>query len=297
MAPARGAVISNVTIGFEEYPFPTTTTTITNGGGSTLAASTSYNLINDTTGAELTSDNGDLSDFTINFTSSAAPQFSANNRPRIRFDENNGSERFESQKGFTTPTANNPGDRQINTITLRFEPHIKVTNFIGDFTSLNSDTIAWEYSLIGFLRPDGTLFSSQPTINPYLNHTSFNNAGITSPSQGWTVMDSKLTTVNVGSNDVSAGTDGSNDDFILTYASAGLAPGTEIGGIVWINVAENTLGTSDNNSNPPSYWNSFEFSGETVPEPLTILGSGVALGFGAFLKKRQKGIAAKKSEA
>jgi hypothetical protein len=63
----------------------------------------------------------------------------------------------------------------------------------------------------------------------------------------------------------------------VTVPVIGSVPGTVIGGIGGFSGSAGLMAVLNNQPNPP----------KPVPEPITILGSGVALGFGVFLKLRK----------
>jgi hypothetical protein len=272
---------NNINIGFQEYPFPTGTTTMT--------GTTNYNLINDSTGLELTSNNADQNDFSISFTDSGSVPLASPNTPRVRWNNTAGNGRFTSEHGYTAPvSSNNPGTRMTTTVTLLFNSNLQVTNFSTLFTSLNSGGISWETSVLGFLKPDGTAFTPQPVIADYLS----SGAGLfASPSQGWFVanLTSTVNSASVGTNTVGAGSDSPNENgFTFDYAKAGLAPGTPIGGVVWITHLDDVRGTSNVQTNLTSSWTEFTFSGTVaaIPEPgtLALLFAPAALG---FLRRRR----------
>jgi hypothetical protein len=270
--PAQAATL---TIGFDEYAFPKLPT-IVNG----LYA---YNLINDRTGAELAANNGDANDFTISFSNSGPGDRSTQDTPNLEFD----NQKVISNRGYKDKvSSNNPGTLVSTTTTLRFLPQWNITNLKADFSSLNTSGTLWEYSVIGFLQPDGTPFSAAPSIGAYASGTGFTG----SRSLGWYVAADDGTVQNVGMNATAAGAggNGSSDKLSLTYALAGLAPNTPVGGLIWTTYLEDTRGTGNNSSNFTASWTGFTFSSESansVPTPALLPGL-LALAAGAWRRSK-----------
>lgn len=210
----------------------------------------SFNIWDDTSGAILASDNGDLADLTITYTNSVGALGSAS------MAYASGSGTFRQEHAFTgPPPVDNPGSRIEQVVTFEFADHLQITELQVDYRSLNTRGIVWETSRLGYLQEDGTEFSSTPTIDPYLTHTEIEG----SPSQGWFVTDSKGTVNNVGTATVSAGSSGQNDNLtqadagvnnLLDFADVGLTSGVDVtGGFRWITTMEDVRGTLNGDSN------------------------------------------------
>jgi hypothetical protein len=278
--PAQAATLNKVTIDFSEYAFPQTPTVI--------SGTQDYNLFNDATGARLkTADNGDGNDFSIMFSSSGSAPLSTQNDLTLE------KTKIVSNRGYSKPVStgvnigvNNPGTLMSTTATLRFAPQWDITDFQAKFTSLNTSGVAWEYTVLSFLKPDGTPFSQAPTIAPYLAATSFTG----SPSLGWYVAASKEATQDVGTSKTLTGTgNGPSNDLTLTYVLAGLDPNTPIGGLVWTTYLEDTRGNQNGATNFTASWTGFTVSGAThadataVPTPALLPG---LIGLGLLARRR-----------
>lgn len=256
-------------INFNEAAFPTAATDVT--------GAISYNVLDDLTGAELSSLNGDLNDITITTTGDYEYQTTS-------------SGRFTSSHSFTgTVPENNPGTRVINTLELTFASHLSVTDFSFDASSTNTRGLTYEVTVFQLLKPDGSVFSAMPTIATYLNHTEINGGIIGSP--GVYVLDQKGTVNNVGTDATSAGTSNPNQNFAVTgdleYSDFGLAAGTEIGGLLITNILEDTRGMNNGSSTLTSSFIDFTFSGDIVPEPSSA--ALVAMGsFCLFIRRVRK---------
>jgi hypothetical protein len=250
-----------------------------------ITGTRSYNLLNDLTGAKLTANNGDASDISINFANSGVGALS-NDTATLHVDTTPGS--IVSTRSYQgTVNANNPGTLVSTTATLKFLPQWNVTDLKASFTSLNSAGVLWEYSILGFLKPDGTPFSAAPSVAKYNNASGF-----TGPSGvGWYVAADKDTVQGVGTattaGKTGTGADGASDSLKLTYALAGLAPNTPVGGLIWTTYLEDTRGTKNGSSNFTASWTDFTFSGSSqsnsaapVPTPALLPGL-VALVVGA----------------
>lgn len=278
IAPKSYLVGDLVTISFNEYAFPTSTTNYTNGN--TVA----YNLLNDTNAAKLTSNNGDANDFFVTFYTATGP-LAQSPTPRVQWQTTSAG-RYTVENGYgLAPSSNNPGTNISAGLKIQFGSQFSVTNISAIFTSLNTAGIAWETSVIGLLKPDGTFFSPQPTIGPYLTHTPFNgNAGL-----GWFAADSKTTTTNVGTAQSVSGTSGSNNDKTLTYADFGLAPGTQIGGIFWLTQLQDVRGPNNGSTNFTASFSQFTIDVTVaVPEPsgaFSLLGA-LAVGLVTFRRRK-----------
>jgi hypothetical protein len=275
---------TNVNISFNEYAFPTTTTVMT--------GTQSYNLINDSTAAKLNSNNNDLNDFSLSFATSGPGPLSTSGTPKLEWQSTT-TGRFTSSRGFNgAVSSNNPGTRVSTTTTLLFDSHVTVTDFSAIIDSLNTAGVGWETSKLGFLKPDGSFFSPEPTISTYLA-TSAAGAVNGSPSTGWFVLDSTGTTTGVGTGTTVSGANGSNDNnFVFNYAKAGLPAGTQIGGIVWTTNLDDVRGTTNGATNFTASWSEFTFSGSinttaSIPEPSTLaLLCPLVLGFCSKFRRR-----------
>jgi hypothetical protein len=243
--PSEAASFKNLVVDFSEYAFPRTTTALT--------GNPSYNLLNDQTGAKLVADNlpDDEDDFTIEY-SSTTP--SANSR----LEMNNA--KVVSIRQFPDKVQkNNPGTLISTTAKLFFSQDWQITDLQAQFTSLNTSGMQWEYSVLGFLRPDGTLFSQTPTIGPYEMASGLTG----SPSLGWYVAADK-TVQGVGTSKTISLRDGKANDLKLTYALAGLAPNTAVGGLVWTTYLEDVRGLNNAAGSPiKASWVDFTISGSS----------------------------------
>lgn len=245
------------------------------GSSGTISGTLSLNIWNDTTGEMLTSDNGDLPDLTLVFSTTLGALGSGG-------FEYTSSQSLRSNQSFTgTVSTNNPGSRVVNTLTILFADHLSITNLNADFTSLNSTGITWETSRISVLQPDGTPFSSAPTLSPYLSHTPL--LGSSSSYPGHYFSDSKATVTGVGTSLTASGSatgslenlTGTSGNSLLDYADLNLSPGTRIGGFVWTSVLEDTRGTSNANSALTSTLTNLSVSGTIIPESSVFLLTGV----------------------
>jgi hypothetical protein len=248
--PAQAATLKNVVIDFSEYAFPSATTD--------LSGSKPYNLLNDQTGAKLLANNvpGDKNDFTIVYTDSTSS--SSNEISNLKLT----GKTIVSNRGFEgVVQKNNPGTLVSTTVKLLFSEDWQITNLQAKFTSLNSSGATWEYSVLGFLKPNGSMFSPMPTIGAYGQASGLTG----SPSVGWYVAADKETLQDVGTNKTSevAKGDGPADKLILTYALAGLAPNTAIGGLVWMSYLEDVRGKQNGASNFTASWTEFMISGSS----------------------------------
>ncbi len=293
--PAKAATFTGVKIDFNEFAFPSSATN--------MSGAYQYNVLNDLTGGKLTADNHDAADFQINFSSSPQlPKTAAG----IEW-QSAGSGRWTSTRSFDAKTtSNNPGTLLSTTATLRFDSHLTVTDLSAAFTSLNTAGNLWEYSVLGFLKPDGTYFSAAPGVGDYNSANSF----IGSRSIGWYVAASKGTVTDVGSATTNGGLNGAltttqagnpKDDITLTYALAGLAPNTPIGGLIWTTYLEDARGTNNGTSSFTASWTDLTFSGvigsqpaaasnpAAVPTPALLPG---LLGLGLGLRRNRRKTAA-----
>jgi hypothetical protein len=271
---AQSATFTNTTIDFSESVFPDSPAAIT--------GTQSYNLLNDQTGTKLTVNNGDASDIAITFANSGVGALST--IPKLAID----GTKIVSTRGYKDMpkvSLNNPGTLISTTATLKFLPQWNVTNLQAEFSSLNSAGILWEYSVLGFLKPDGTPFSAAPSIGSYNNTSGFTG----SPTIGWYVAADKDTVLDVGTAETKAktgsGADGTSDTLKLTYALAGLNPNTPVGGLIWTTYLEDTRGTGNKGSEFTASLAGLTFSGSTqsanaVPTPALLPGL-IALTAGA----------------
>ena len=235
-------------INFNEAAFPNTNTDVT-------GSIQHYNVLNDISGNKLLTLNGDNTDISISTTSLGAST-------SIEY-QTASSGRFTSQHAFIgSPAFDNPGTRISNTIELLFAPHLTVTDFSFDVSSVNTAGVTWEITLFEILDVNGNPINTTPTIDPYLTHTEINGmSGI-----GTYVLDSRATVLNVGTNDASSGVSNPNENFTVTgdlgYSDFGLTPGTQIGGLRMTTILEDTRGTLDGTSNFSASLIDFDFSGE-----------------------------------
>ncbi len=279
---SNGQIFNNLNFDFTEYAF-------TNGA---ISGSNSYNIIDDSTGAELTSDNGDLDDLTISINttipSNASGAVASAQIASTGLRSNHGfSKTFAST--YATGASNNPGTLIKQTIRLSFANHLSIQNFVTDFTSLNTRGITWEHTELAYLKKDGSYFTPQPFVGTYSQWQAANAgspaAEQDSPSQGWWIAGSTGTTTGVGSNMTVSGTNGSKERFtntngnsLMDYNDVGLAAGTEIGGFEWTVYLYDNRGQNNNQTNWTATQNYFEITG-TVPEP----SSSLLLCFGSLL--------------
>jgi hypothetical protein len=248
---ASAASLNQTVVDFSEYTFPSVSTIV--------EGRKDYNLFNDVTGAKLTSDNGDVADFSLEFSNSGAQALSATGTPNLKVD----GKKIVSTRGFNKPVTNNPGTLVSTTVKLLFGANWSITDFTADFTSLNTGSALWEYATLGFLKPDGTMFSPAPPIAAYNNATSFTG----SPSLGWYVAASKATVQGVGTAKTGTVGNGASDNLKLTYAAAGLTPGTAIGGLVWTSYLADVRGVENGISSLTASWTGFTVSGQWRSTP------------------------------
>jgi hypothetical protein len=245
-----------------------------------------YNTINDTTGAKLTTDNGDAKDFTLSGSSTtgalgktrAVVGATGASNPLAAVD----SGRIGFQHSYTdAPTSDTPGTIESNIFTLLFNSNLTVTKASFNFSSLNTPGIAWEYSVLQFLDTAGNPFSaltgpewtlgaaSQYRVGPGFSGA----AGI-----GNFIAASKGTVTGVGTSQSAAGSNGANDNITeLDYDLVGLTSGTQIGGIRWTTYLEDVRGISNRDTNFTSSLLDFTISGNTaeaeaVPTPALLPG-------------------------
>jgi hypothetical protein len=273
--PAQAATFTNTTINFNESVFPVTTAA-SNG-------TQSYNLLNDATGT--IAPNSGNPDITITYANSGAGALSSTGTPKLVVDTTPGS--IVSTRGYQgTVKANNPGTLVSTTTTLKFLPQWNITDLQATFTSLNTASIAWEYSLVGFLKPDGTPFTAAPVINSYNSATSFTG----SPSQGWYLAASKDTVTGVGTDETAKGVNGLKDNLNLKYDQAGLDKNTPVGGLIWTTWLEDVRGLKNGGSDLTASLTSLTLSGsnksaEPVPTPALLPG---LIALAAGVRRRSK---------
>jgi len=271
---AFAAAMFSTNIDFNESAFPTSNTAVSGTVG--------YNILNDTTGMELASLNGDLDDISLSFTSNGA------NTDWEYVTTASGS--FRANHSYpTAATTTNPGTLISNSVTMSFGSHLSVTDFSFDASSLNSRGAGWEYSVIEFLDPSGNPFTTAPVISAYGSHTAVDG----SPSQGVYLLDQTTTVTNVGMPLTAAGASNANENFTVTgdleYSDVGLAPGTQIGGIRMTTFLEDVRGEDNNATNFTSSLIDFTFEGmimAPVPEPSR--GVLLAAGLMGVLVRRQR---------
>ena len=246
------------------------------------------NLWNDSTGALLTADNGDLWDVAVQISSSAGSLGAGS----LAYDAT--ADSLVASHSFTGPVpASNPGTRVLNRVTLSFASHVTVTDLNADWSSLNTAGITWEVSRLAALTPSGTFFSPEPTIAPYLAHATVGG----SPSAGFFLSDARATVSGVGTAATSAGTTsgalnnltGTSGNSFLDYTDLGLPAGTQIGGFEWLTILEDVRGTGNAGSSSltatlTSFMVAGRISAAVVPEPgtpmalLTLSGAALASG-------------------
>lgn len=259
------------------------------GAASSRSGTYALNIWDDATGAALAADNGDAPDITISFSTSLGALGNGG-------WEYTSADTLRASQGFSgAVAANNPGSRVTNTVTILFASHISITDLNTDFTSLNSAGLCWETSRLALLQPDGSYFSTAPTLSSYLDYTAIEGYSATYP--GFYFSDSKATVKDVGTANTASGSvsgalenlTGTNGNSILNYADVGLAPGTSIGGFEWTTVLEDTRGTSNaNTSSFTSTMTSFAVSGSMlVPEPAGVLLLAASLPLGWARRRRE----------
>jgi hypothetical protein len=269
---ARAQTFTNVNYSFNEPAFPTALTTLV--AASTVApptpTSASYNILDDVTGAKLLALSGDQPDLLGSFLASGRLGKSTAGSPSVEW-QTASTGRFTLNKGYTgAVTTSNPGTLTWVQTRLMFASHVTITDLSAVFSSLNTAGIAWEYSTVAFLRPDGSYFSAAPTIGSYAGF-----GGLTgSPSQGWFVAADKTTVTGVGTALTASGSAGAADGsaFTLGYGQVGLASGTQIGGIELTSYLEDVRGTSNASTNFTASLLDITVSGSlAAPEPGTLL--------------------------
>jgi hypothetical protein len=258
--------ITNTRITFNEYPFPTNDPTrILTGtvSGDDRPRVISNNLLNDSTGEKLLADNGDQRDFDFAFSVSGADPDNRVEGLNWDWEQANagqltGINRFHGVER----TVNNPGNRIVTGMAIRFASHLSVTEATARFRGLNSASTGWEFSLISFLRVDGSLWDL-PVIPKY---NEWN--GTSGPVGRWFVAGDKRTVEGVGTNTSRSGEDGPNDTYTLNYTDIDLAPGTQVGGIVMLHVFEDVRGRTNGAVEARASITDFTIvSGSIIPAP------------------------------
>jgi hypothetical protein len=247
--PVQAASLKNLVIDFSEYAFPSATTD--------LSALKPYNLLNDQTGAKLVANNvsGDKNDFTIEYTDSVSASINEISNLKLT-----GKAIVSNREFNKTVSKSNPGTLVSTTAKLLFLENWQITNLQAKFTSLNTAGMFWEYSVLGFLKPDGTPFSQMPVVGSYGMASGVSE----SPTLGWYVSASKGTVKGVGSQLTEKGDNGPKDNLTLTYALVGLAPDTVIGGLVWTTYLEDVRGVNNLDGVPiKASWTDFTISGSS----------------------------------
>lgn len=261
----------------------------------TITGITGYNIIDDLSGAELVSDNGDMDDLFISVTTSL-PTTATGAIANIDIASNG----IVSNQGYTNSfqntysgvTSNNPGSLIKQTVRMTFASHLEVTDFITDFSSLNTRGITWEYTQLALLQADGSYFSPQPVIGDYTNW-SVSGPQEGSPAIGWWNAASTGTVNDVGTDQTSSGSSGSDENFTSTngdslfaYNDVGLAAGTEVGGFEWTVYLEDVRGQDNAASSLTVRQQYFEITGAVVPEPSSTLLIGIG-GLTLILRRRR----------
>ncbi len=258
---------------FTDLEIDFTESAFTNG---TITGTTGYNIIDDVTGNELTSDNGDMDDLFISVTTSV-PTTATGAMASVEIASNgivsNHAYSNTFQNTYTTGATNNPGSLIKQTIRMTFASHLEVTDFVTDFSSLNTAGITWEYTQLALLQADGSYFSVQPVIGDY-DAWSGSSPQEGSPAIGWWNASSTGTVNGVGTDQVTTGSSGAdqnftttNGDSVFTYNDVGLAAGTQVGGFEWTVYLEDVRGQNNGASNLTARQQYFEITGGVVPIP------------------------------
>jgi hypothetical protein len=269
-----------VSVDFNESAFPTANTTVT-------GTVQSYNVFNDVTGAKFTTVSpapaGDRADFSVAFTSQTGTR-AAPNPPSYEY-ETTSNGRFTSTRGFSNVvpiTSNNPGTVESTTLRLLFGSHLQVTSLNATLASLNTAGIAFEYSIISLLAPDGSYFSAPPTVGGYTSFNAANPGGRTGMAGlGNYIAASTGTVTGVDTPQTASGTSGPSDNLALTYALVGLVAGTQIGGLQVVNFLQDVRGTANNATSLTASFIDFTLSANpvqvnAVPEPSSLALVGIA---------------------
>jgi hypothetical protein len=245
--PSRAASFNNLVVNFSEYAFLDDRLVNDVYG---------YNLLDDETGAKLAVNNGDGDDFAIDYSRSAPAALSSSGTPNLKLD----GKKIVSNRGFNKAVQqNNPGSLVSTTAKLLFSEDWQITDLQAKFTSLNTAGTLWEYSVLGFLKPDGSMFSPMPVVGAYGQASGLTG----SPSVGWYVAANRGTLQGVGTDKTSGVLNGPADKLTLTYALVGLAPNTAIGGLVWMSYLEDVRGVDNGTSSFTASWTEFMISGSS----------------------------------
>lgn len=267
-------------------------------GAQGQSLSSSYDIMVDTTGVKRDAAGSPLPRDLVDITLAGAATSSIN-QATVRLNPTGSVSRVQDSLSWTTtPTTNNPGTIASATLRVTFASHVQVTDASVVFSSLNTAGTTWEYSVLRFLDPAGNYFSSITgpawsigDAGQYL--TAAGSSGFTGQAGvGNYVAASTGTVQNVGTNQTSGGSSGSSDNVTLTYALAGLAAGTQIGGWEWSSYLEDVRGTANtSSSNFTSSMTSFTITGIAVPEPsaVVMLGGGVLCAGWAGWRRRRRG--------
>ncbi|MCI0679234.1 MAG: DUF11 domain-containing protein [Actinobacteria bacterium] len=228
-------------IDFDEYPFPAPTQVLQGPAGT---MSVTYNLFDDATGAELASDNGDLPDVTLIYTTSPPGALATSGRPSIEINPT-ATNQLTGRSGYTDPPgANNPGTRQWYSIEVRFAGHLDITAVTIDTNSLNTAGIGWEFTVVSFLDEGFAPFSTPPIVDSYLVFAP----GTTGPvGTGHFLAAETGTVTGVGTNLTAAGTNGGHDQVDDEISTSDVVlPGTAvIGGFVLTTTLEDVRGVTN----------------------------------------------------
>lgn len=275
-ARSQTVTFSGVFIGFDEPEFSSLGTLSAGPGGASLGG---FNLVNDSTGLKQTgvaTGMGDRADFSIAVQSQLS---GAGGTVSWDFSPSFAGALRANHAFSGTVAANNPGSRLVNTLVLTFGSHLTVTDFVADFSSLNTRGIGWEVSVLEFLDAAGYPFSATPLIPAYLAASSFTG----SSAAGTFVTADKSTVTGVGTNLTAAGITGPEDVLSdgsnltsgatadsLSYFDVGLPPGTQIGGLRWTTIFEDVRGITNGSSSFTASFLDFTFSGTFLDptEPL-----------------------------
>jgi uncharacterized repeat protein (TIGR01451 family) len=242
-ASVRADTVSplNVTLDFNEYPFPAPTQILQGPDGT---SSVTYNLFDDATGADLASDNGDLPDVTLVYRTSPPGALATPGLPSIEVNPT-AVNQLTGRTGYTDPpTMNNMGTRQSYTIEVRLAPHIEITDVTIDTSSINTAGTTWEFTVVSFLDQSGAPFSPIPAIPAYL---AFEPGLTGSSGTGHFLAAETGTVTGVGTDLTSSGTSGSHDQVNDTVSNSDvtLPGGALIGGFILTTTLEDVAGVDN----------------------------------------------------
>ena len=184
---------------------------------------------------------------------------------------------------------NNPGTRLVAIVTLELASHLTVLaeDFEIDVSSLNTAGIGWENSTLEFLDVAGNPFSPIGAPAPYLSHTAIDGGGTT----GNYHADSLGTVDGVGTANTSSGSSGANNNLTgapggdLDGVEAGIAAGTQIGGIRMTTYLDDVRGTGNSNTGFTATLTEVNISGDIVPEPGVVVLCLIGLGVVCFRRR------------